>query len=95
MTIATLPIPECTMDDGIDKLGYAVDALNSRRYALAHLMNELRERADTGAYHVLDCVIFTLAQAAEDLKTGRDAVTFEHVWKSLDAHEAREAPKPA
>ena len=92
MTVANLPLPKCTMDDAIDKLGNAVDALNSGRYALGHLMDELREREDTGAYHVLDCVIFTLAQAAADLKTGRDAVSFEH--KAFKVWEAKNAQGP-
>jgi hypothetical protein len=56
-------------------------------------MEELHERADTGAYHVLDCVILTLAQAAANLKTGLDAVAFEH--KAFKAWEAKAGgPEP-
>ena len=85
MTVTTLPLPKCTVDDAIDKLGYAGDALDSGRYALAHLMEELH--ADHGSTHVIQCVIITLFQAASDLKTGLDAVAFEH--KAFKAFEAK------
>ena len=94
MTLTTLPIPKCTMGDALDKLGYAGDHLDSGRYALVHLMEDFHERRDTGAYHVLDCVILTLAQAAAELKTGLDAVTFEHkafkAWEAKNTQETRE-----
>ena len=92
MTVSTLPLPKCTMGDALDKLGYAGDHLDSGRFALAHLMEDFHERRDTGAYHVLDCVILTLFKAAEDLKTGLDAVTFEH--KAFKAWEAKNAQEP-
>ncbi len=93
MTVTTLPMPKCTMGDGLDKLGYAGDALDSGRYALAHLMEELP--ADGGETRVIQCVILTLAKAAEDLKTGLDAVSFEHkafkAWEAKNAQETGEA----
>ena len=53
------------------------------------LIHEVCEGKDTGAYHVLDCVILTLAEAAANLKTGLDAVAFEH--KAFKAWEAKNA----
>ncbi len=44
---------------------------------------------DGGEARVIQCVILTLARAAEDLKTGLDAVSFEH--KAFKAWEARQA----
>ncbi len=93
MTVTTLPTPKCTMGDGIDKLGYAGDALDSGRFALAHLMEELQ--VDRGTTHTIQCVILTLAQAAADLKVGTDAVAFEHkafkAWEAKNAQPAGEA----
>ena len=93
MTVTTLPTPKCTMGDAIDKLGYAGDHLDSGRFALAHLMEELR--VDRGTTHTIQCVILTLAKAAEDLKTGLDAVAFEHkafkAWEAKNAQETGEA----
>ena len=90
MTVTTLPMPKCTMGDALDKLGYAGDALDSGRYALAHLMEELH--ADHGSTHVIQCVILTLAKAAADLKAGLDTVSFEHeafkAWEAKNAHPA-------
>ncbi len=53
-------------------------------------MEELH--ADHGSTHVIQCVILTLAQAASDLKTGLDAVAFEH--KAFKAWEAKNAQEP-
>ncbi len=93
MTVTTLPMPKCTMGDAIDKLGYAGDYLDSGRFALAHLMEELQ--VDRGTTHTIQCVILTLAQAASDLKTGLDAVAFEHeafkAWEAKTGHPAGEA----
>ena len=93
MTVTPLPMPKCTVGDAIDKLGYAGDALDSGRFALAHLMEELH--ADYGSTRVIECVILTLAQAAADLKTGLDAVAFEHeafkAWEAKNAQEPGEA----
>ncbi len=93
MTVTTLPTPKCTMGDGLDKLGYAGDALDSGRYALAHLMGELPPHG--GETHVIQCVILVLAQAAADLEVGKDAVSFEHeafkIWEAKNAQETGEA----
>ncbi len=84
MTVTALPTPKCTMGDALDKLGYAGDHLDSGRFALAHLMDELH--AGHGSTRVIECVILTLAQAAADLKTGLDAVTFEdRAFKAWEA----------
>ena len=87
MTVTTLPMPKCTMDDGLDRLSCAGDYLDSGRYALAHVMEDLH--ADFGSCRLIECVMLTLAKAAEDLKTGLDAVTFEH--KAFKAWEAKNA----
>ncbi len=93
MTVTTLPMPKCTMDEGLDKLGYAGDHLDSGRFALAFIMDELP--AGAGSTHTIECVILTLAKAAEDLKTGLDAVAFEHraykAWEAKNAQETGEA----
>ena len=93
MTITTLPMPKCSMLDGIDKLDGALSDLDSGRYALAFLMETARPEdhsADT-----IQCIINTLAEAAVDLKTGLDAVTFEHeafkAWEAKNAQETGEA----
>ncbi len=88
MTVATLPMPKCSMGDGLDKLGYAGDALESARSALAHLAEV---GIDESARGVVECVIATLARAAEDHKIGVDAVAFEH--NAFKAWEARQALK--
>ncbi len=90
MTVTTLPVPKCTMDDGLDKLGYAGDALDSGRYTLAFLMEVMQ--TDPGSTHAIECVILTLAKAAEDLKIGLNAVSFEH--KAFKAWEAKNAQAP-
>ncbi len=92
MTVTALPTPKCTMGDARDKLGYAGDHLDSGRFALAHLMDELH--ADHGSTRVIECVILTLAQAAAELKVGLDAVTFEHeAFKAWEAKNANPAGK--
>ncbi len=89
MTVTTLPTPKCTMGEGLDKLGYAGDYLDSGRYALAHVMEDLH--ADFGSCRLIECVILTLAKAAEDLKTGVDAVSFEHeAFKAWEAKNAQD-----
>ena len=92
MMITTLPMPKCTMGDGIDKLDYALVDLDSARHALAYLVEVGPE---DGSRNVIECVINTLDAAAADLKTGLDAVAFEHkafkAWEAKNAQETGEA----
>jgi hypothetical protein len=92
MTVTNLPIPKCSMGDGLDKLGYASDHLNSARGAIAHL---LEQQLDQGTTCTIECIILALTQAAADLKTGLDAVSFEHkafkIWEAKNAQPAGEA----
>ena len=78
--------------DAINKLDGAIADLDSGRFALAHLMDELH--VDQGLTHT-ECVILTLFQAAAELKTGLDAVSFEHeafkAWEAKNAHPAGKA----
>ncbi len=94
MTVTNLTTPKCTMGDGRDKLGHAGDALDSGRYTLAFLLEVMQ--ADYGSTHAIQCVILTLAKAAEDLKTGLDAVSFEHkafeAWQAKNAQETGARP---
>ncbi len=91
MTVTTLPLPECTMDDGLEKLAYAGDHLDSAREAIMHL---LEQRLDGGTKGTIECVILTLERAAAELKTGLDAVAFEHkaftAWAADNAQAAGE-----
>ena len=97
MTVSTLPLPKCTMLDGIDKLGNGLIDLDSARFALAFLMETARPEdhsADT-----IQCIMNTLAEAAAHLETGLDAVTFEReafkAWEAKNAQPAGEALRPA
>ncbi len=94
MTVTTLPMPKCSMDDGLGKLGDGILDLDSARFALAFLMETARPEdhsADT-----IQCIMNTLAEAAEGLKTGLDAVAFEHkafkAWEAKNASVRVEAP---
>ncbi len=93
MTVTDLPMPKCAMDDGLDKLDGALVNLDSARHALAYLVEVGPE---DGSRNVIECVINTLDLAAADLKTGLDAVAFEHkafkAWEAKNAHSAGEAP---
>ena len=95
MTVTALPIH--SMRDALDKLEYASVVLDSGRFALAHIMEDLP--TDAGETHIIQCVIFTLDEAAANLKTGMEAVTFEHeafkAWEAKNAHEAGEVSRPA
>ena len=93
MTVTTLPVPKCTMDDGIGKLDDGILNLDSARFAHAFLMETARPEdhsADT-----IQCIMNTLAEAAANLKVGLDAVSFEHkafkAWEAKNAHPAEEA----
>ena len=90
MTIATLPMPKCTMDDGLNKLDDALVDLDSARHALAYLVEVGPE---DGSRNVIECVINTLDAVAKEAKTGFDAVAFEHrafkAWEAKNAQEAR------
>ena len=93
MTIETLPIPKCTMLDGIDKLEGALSDLDSGRFALAFLMETARPEDHSA--DVIQCVMIALSDAAVDLKDGLDAVAFEHkaflAWEAKNAQETGEA----
>ena len=93
MTVTPLPMPKCTMDDGLMKLEDGMLDLDSGRFALAFLMETARPEdhsADT-----IQCVMTTLAEAAAQLKVGLDAVAFEHkafkAWEAKNAQETGEA----
>ena len=90
MTIATLSIPKCSFDDGINMLDGALSDLDSGRFALAFLMETARPEDHSA--DVIQCVMCALCDAAADLKTGIDAVTFEH--KAFKAWEAKNAQEP-
>ncbi len=93
MTVTTLPMPKCTMRDAIDKLDGALSDLDSGRFALAFLMETARPEDHSA--DVIRCVMSALCDAAEDLKTGLDAVAFEHkafkAWEAKNAQETGEA----
>ncbi len=93
MSVSTLPVPKCTMSDALDKLEYATVALDSGRFTLAHIMGELP--AGASEVHIIQCVILTLAQAAEDLETGLTRISFEckafKAWEAKNANPAGEA----
>ena len=66
--------------EAINKLDGALIDLDSARFALAYLVEE----ADTDApHHVVQCVINTLSQAAQDAKAGC-AVIFEELKDKMD-----------
>ena len=90
MTVTTLPVPMCSMGDGIDKLDSALVDLDSARYALAYLAEVGPE---DGSRNVIECVINTLDDVAKEAKTGLDAVSFEH--KAFKEWEAKNARPPA
>ncbi len=93
MTVTPLPMPKCTMGAAIDKLDGALSDLDSGRFALAFLMETARPEDNSA--DVIRCVMFALRDAAVDLKTGLDAVRFEHeafkAWEAKNAHPAGEA----
>ena len=92
MTVTTSPTPKCTMGDAIDRLDGALSDLDSGRFALAFLMETARPEDHSA--DVIQCVMCALGEAAEDLKTGLDAVTFEHeafkAWEAKNAQETGE-----
>ena len=71
MTVATLTIPKCSMDDGIDMLDGALVDLDSARHALAYLVEIGPE---DGSRSVLECVINTLDYVAKEARTGPASV---------------------
>ena len=65
MTVTTLTVPKCDMNDGINKLDGALSDLDSARFALAFLMETARPEDHSA--DVIQCVINTLGEAAVDL----------------------------